>query len=859
MRLIRILPLVTIIVCFFPFSVFAAVISPASEWDKVLDGIYAYTWRGRTELDAELKKVEMRTRQNLAGYVAAWEQRMTVPIVQAGKVSGGDAGSLPGYSASDIIDPQKLIMRLKEKKDPVSEFLFEKLSPEARETIDGITHKDGESAKASQLMAAELTRIVREETVYDPERFAEIRLSPAAMALVTEHNAPQNRVCINRTLLSEAFPEELSRNFKCFIQKDETCRRIVAAKTVQYLQTGDKKALDEGIALSETFANKLMYTDFAFWYYYPRALADIENKNSAALQSDAYALLNDVILWGEPLENGKTAPAEMERRHYVWNLADLVLTRGIIEGRMEGLEALGPAVWILGYHSETRAAGRQERELLHLIVDVRKYLSGPESDNFRLNYAVAMLEGKRRQALLTQTLDAKNGGASVETLFNESREYLRLACKWASTGQGKTTAITGYLELINEGLAKMKDNLPRAFYASLAGSKDEINASTAFALYRRLAAKEKKGWEKLRYSSRTGYINSAHGLWNALRRNSLLVGDYYLTKIDKDDFQSVMDNSEPAEKALLRYVDLFEMYTANGYREIIPDSAYFAYAEALKRLSRLSRILYSYNNNIELHNQSINYLLKAIVIYPYDDSISEYAAISRNFNTGSFSMLPDRVLSTIVSNDVISKCLRGDVKYCDKNTKQALEWSIYKIRNKLYSTKNVNRLDEMKSLLTNWKNEPLTSGRTKIESENQRGVVLALADRYVVLSTQLSALTADAMEHLKKCNADGSKCEDIHDTCDRLLSRRDESAKIKEELVNACKTYTKMLRNLPGGKGNDKELEYSLSLPDTVIDMYVSQTDRIFEVAMERQLYDLRRMDNHPMHKVIKSGFYAAQ
>jgi hypothetical protein len=883
MRVISILQLVAIIVCCFPFSVSAGAVSPAPEWDTVLDGIHAYTWRGRAELAAELKKVETRVRQDLAGYIAAWEHRMAVPILYTGKASGQNDGEPPGYFASDFTDARKLIIRLREKKDPVAQFLFEKLTPEAQKAIAetdlavlpsekstpetdanrsaeySTSFMDGESAKVSQLLAGELTRIVREDTVYDPERFAGIQLSPAAMALVTGHNAPQNRVCINKTLLAEAFPKELARNFKCFIQKDETYRRVVAAKTVQYLRTGDKKTLDEGIALSETFANKLMYTDFAFWYYYPRALADIENKNSAALQSDAYGLLNDVVLWGEPPETGKQAPAYTERRHYVWNLADLVLTRGIIEGRMEGLEALGPAVWILGDHRETQAVGERERELSRLIVDVRKYLSGPESDNFRLNYAVAMLEGEKRQALLTQEVDAKRESASVAKLFDESREYLRLAYEWAGTGQGKAIAATKYLELINMGLARLKDTLPQAAYASLTGTKDAINASEAFTLYRRLAAKEKGGWKTLGFNSRISYINSAQRLWNALKRNSLLVGDYYLAKMDKDDFQSVMDNSEPAEKALLRYVDLFEMYTANGHRDIIPDSAYFAYAEALKKLSRLSGIVYSYNKNMQLQNQSVNYLLKAISIYPYDDSISEYAAMSRNINTGSYRMLPDAVLSTIVSNDVMAKCLRGDVNYCDKSTKQALEWSIYKVRNKLYGTDANNRLDEIRSLIINWKNEPYAPGTTKTQPENQRGAIFTLADRYMTVAGQLSVLTADSMERLKKCRTDGSGCEDTRDICDQLQSRRDESKKIKDELINACKTYAKMLRSTPGDVGNDKEMEYSLSLPKIAVDVYVGQTDRIFQLSIQKQLSELRQMDNCPMHKVIKAGYYAAK
>jgi hypothetical protein len=137
----------------------------------------------------------------------------------------------------------------------------------------------------------------------------------------------------------------------------------------------ERRYLEEAVAESDVFANKLIYTDFAFWFYYPRALADVENNNSTAFTVDAYKLLNDVVLWEEPLEAGKTSPAEMERRHYAWNLADLVLTRAILEKKMGGLEVLGPAVWILGSRSKEQAIGEQEKRLLRFSIEVRKYLS----------------------------------------------------------------------------------------------------------------------------------------------------------------------------------------------------------------------------------------------------------------------------------------------------------------------------------------------------------------------------------------------------------------------------------------------------------------------------------------------------
>ena len=155
MRVIRILPLVAMLLSCFPFSVSAGNVPPAPEWDTVLDGIYAYTWRGQPDLTAELKKQEARIKQDLPGYIAAWEQQMSVPIVYTAKERTGSACGPLNYCGADFLDQRKLIMKLREKKEPLARFLFGKLSPEAQKTI---AESDLTSANAPQLLAGELTR-----------------------------------------------------------------------------------------------------------------------------------------------------------------------------------------------------------------------------------------------------------------------------------------------------------------------------------------------------------------------------------------------------------------------------------------------------------------------------------------------------------------------------------------------------------------------------------------------------------------------------------------------------------------------------------------------------------------------------
>jgi hypothetical protein len=871
------MPLAAILLCSVSFTVSAGEMPPSPEWDTALDGIYTHTWRGRVDLAVELARVETRAKQDLAGYLAAWEQRLAAPIVYTAPVRTGEGCGPLTYCAADFLDPQQIIAKLRENKEPLAHFLLEKLSPEARNIIVGNDAPEGASDKSpagsgsagtaktgstpakmradrvNQILADELTRIVREETLYDKKRFAGIQLSPAAIALATEYNTPQYRVCTNKTLLVEAYPEALARNFKCVIQKDETNRRVVAAKTVQYLITGERKPLDEAISLSDSFANKLMYTDFAFWYYYPRALADILSKDPAALNRDAYALLNNVVLWRESLDSGSPAPADMEQRHYAWNLADLILTRGIVNGKMKDLEPLGSAVWLLGDLNETEATSEQEQKLLRLVVDVKKYLTGPESDNFRLNYAAAMNEGRNRAVQLNRMLNEKKKGPEVEKLFNEAREYLLLAYDWAGTGQGKATAVTSYLELANTALARMKDILPQATFASLTGTPGKVNAEMAAAVFRTMADKENTGWNQLRFIDRKSYNSSSQHLWNALGRNSILVADYWLNKMDRNDFQSVMDNAEPAEKVLLGYVNLFETYAAHGPREIIPDAAYFTYAQAFKKLSQIKRIVYSYNKNMDLHNQSINYLLKAIAVYPYDDGLSEYAANSKNINTGVINTLPDRVVSKVVANSIVSRCLRSSGNYCDREMKQTLEWNIYKVANNLYTRRDADRTDELKSMIRKWKEDQRSQGNTGPRLESQRSSLITLAERFTGSAGRVTTLTSGARQQFAACSADGTPCKELSATQDHLLSGKADLEKVRNELIAACDKFKQQLGAAPVGR----DLDFVTNLAAIVNDIYVYQTDQVIDIGLQKKLYELRTMDNHPMHKLVKAGYLA--
>ena len=54
-----------------------------------------------------------------------------------------------------------------------------------------------------------------------------------------------------------------------------------------------------------------------------------------------------------------------------------------------------------------------------------------------------------------------------------------------------------------------------------------------------------------------------------------------------------------------------------------------------------------------------------------------------------------------------------------------------------------------------------------------------------------------------------------------------------------------------------RDLDFVTTLAAIVNDIYVYQTDQVIDIGLQKKLYELRTMDNHPMHKLVKAGYLA--
>ena len=128
-------------------------------------------------------------------------------FVATNRILHGEYGSAY-FSAAEVLEPESLAEKFKNPTDPVSRFILGQLPPAALNVLSNYTAFP--QAELRQVLADNLNRIIRRGPVYDPPRFAGITLSPEAANLLSQNPQAGDLVRLNRMLLLDAYPRELS-------------------------------------------------------------------------------------------------------------------------------------------------------------------------------------------------------------------------------------------------------------------------------------------------------------------------------------------------------------------------------------------------------------------------------------------------------------------------------------------------------------------------------------------------------------------------------------------------------------------------------------------------------------------------
>jgi ABC-type branched-subunit amino acid transport system permease subunit len=111
----------------------------------------------------------------------------------------------PVFQTGELRDPDALAARLNAASDELSALLAARLSPDAREQLNGGV----QGAELEALLVKALNQLIHGPLWYDTNAFASIPLQESTLALVAGNPRSETLLRLNRVLLQEAFPAEI--------------------------------------------------------------------------------------------------------------------------------------------------------------------------------------------------------------------------------------------------------------------------------------------------------------------------------------------------------------------------------------------------------------------------------------------------------------------------------------------------------------------------------------------------------------------------------------------------------------------------------------------------------------------------
>lgn len=417
---------------------------------------------------------------------------------------------------------------------------------------------------------------------------------------------------------TDAKPEQVQ------LYRERDYLRLAIAHTIDYLQSDNRESLNSAAAVIEKLKGKSSMPEIAFWTGYVKSLQALENNDSEQFVAHVYETWNNAVLYIEQSEIARSAQdrdAATSTPYYYRNLINLVVNRAIIAKKQENLNALGPLFLMMKDRNlgEKDGEGKYTTTLVQRITDS---LTAPDSDRYRLNFSVAVIESKRQQQIAAAKLDSEGMSAGARKAFEQAREFNDLAFRWAASrrSSGVVLAAVDHLDSTSFAIQRLADNEKAPEYPFFSTLPDHEGASAlinAMAIYNDIATLADGGWDRAGYESRELYVKSAHRLWRAIMELSLWTGDFYLAKLNgARDSRSIHAYAAPMQVALDSYLDFLASQLGRGYDDIIPDSAYFGAAEAAEKLAFAYQRVNSFSSDNSAYNLWFLHRLQATELFP---------------------------------------------------------------------------------------------------------------------------------------------------------------------------------------------------------------------------------------------------
>jgi orotate phosphoribosyltransferase len=116
------------------------------------------------------------------------------------------------FSLDDLVNLALLASKLKQPADAVSSFLKDQLSPATLTALANYQISGADEVPLQEALVEDLNMIIHGPSIYDARRFAGVTLRPKTKQLLAREPKGDALSRLNRLLLEDAYPLELSRN-----------------------------------------------------------------------------------------------------------------------------------------------------------------------------------------------------------------------------------------------------------------------------------------------------------------------------------------------------------------------------------------------------------------------------------------------------------------------------------------------------------------------------------------------------------------------------------------------------------------------------------------------------------------------
>ena len=137
-----------------------------------------------------------------------WKKRADLTMTEL--ISGIRGIAL--FSYGDFTDMDRLANKLKYAEDPLFKFIRTRLSKNTRRLLAAYDGSKLQGRALKKVLIVEFNKLISYPDLYSPERFSHVRLAEKTRNLLNQHPKGSALIRLNRMLLEDACPNEITRN-----------------------------------------------------------------------------------------------------------------------------------------------------------------------------------------------------------------------------------------------------------------------------------------------------------------------------------------------------------------------------------------------------------------------------------------------------------------------------------------------------------------------------------------------------------------------------------------------------------------------------------------------------------------------